>query len=76
MTTEQQTTNTKPLSQAQRRRFTTLVERRDQAQRELQEFFAYLREEHDVAGDGWDLTPDLTAFVSVASVASQNGNSA
>lgn len=72
MATKQQP-NTKPLSAAQRRRLTTLVERRNQAQQELQEFFAYLREEHDVAGDGWDLTPDLTAFVPVAS---QNGDGA
>lgn len=54
-------TQDKALTVAQQRRLRTLWERNQQAQAALNEFVAYLRDEHDAAEqDGWGL--GLQAF--------------
>ena len=44
----------KPLTEAQKRRLETLAERQAKADSDLQEFVAYLADEHDApSSDGW-----------------------
>jgi hypothetical protein len=58
------TKDPKPLSAAAQKRLRALVEKRNAAQDSINEFVEFLQDEHG-AGAGWQIAPDLSAWVYV-----------